>query len=96
MVIQTSKTQKPGTRPGFFGETKTAESRYPARDGRQSGRRAREVIPAAMRAEVRIIALVESSHMDCSLAWMARAAQEKIVGHLVRRFCDQAEASSKH
>ena len=61
-------TKKTGAQAGFFRGSKTAESRYPARDERRSGRRAREVIPAAMRAVVRISASGRSSSMRPSLA----------------------------
>jgi hypothetical protein len=47
--------QKTRRKAGFFNESKTAENRYPACDNRQR-RRARDVIPAAMRADVRISA----------------------------------------
>ncbi|MEO8743612.1 MAG: hypothetical protein ABI365_10535, partial [Lysobacteraceae bacterium] len=73
-----SKNKKPGTRPGFFGELKTAENRYPARDERQIGRRARDVIPAAMRAEVRMSALAWIASMGAKSCTDIAAAQDNL------------------
>jgi hypothetical protein len=52
-----SKTKKPGAWPGFLVDTnETRATAYPA-NGPMYGRRAREVIPAAIRALVRTIAV---------------------------------------
>jgi hypothetical protein len=51
------KTKKPGTWPGFIVEThETRATAYPA-ECRYNGRRARDVIPAAIRALVRTLAV---------------------------------------
>jgi hypothetical protein len=52
-----SKNKKPGTWPGFIVDThETRATAYPA-ECRYNGRRARDVIPAAMRALVRTLAV---------------------------------------
>src|SRR3546814_21136244 len=55
VVFAGPKTKKPSARAGFDLELQWRRSGYPA--SRASGRRAREVMPAAMRAEVRMSAL---------------------------------------
>ncbi|BBD79854.1 hypothetical protein ALSL_1195 [Aerosticca soli] len=52
------ETKEPGTRAGFFvvDIDETLATAYPA-ECRSSGRRAREVMPAAMRALVRTVAV---------------------------------------
>src|SRR3546814_4705793 len=54
-VFAGPETKKPSARAGFDLELQWRRSGYPA--SRASGRRAREVMPAAMRAEVRMSAL---------------------------------------
>jgi hypothetical protein len=54
---QNPKTKKPGCRPGFVVDThETRATAYPA-ECRTSGRRARDVMPAAMRALVSTVAV---------------------------------------
>src|SRR3546814_3148415 len=55
VVFAGPETKKPSARAGFDLELQWRRSGYPA--SRASGRRAREVMPAAMRAEVRMSAL---------------------------------------
>src|SRR5690606_22708395 len=54
-VFSGPETKKPSAKAGFDLELQWRRSGYPA--SRASGRRAREVMPAAMRAEVRMSAL---------------------------------------
>src|SRR3546814_13443324 len=55
VVFAGPETKKPSARAGFDLELQWRRSGYPA--SRASGRRARAVMPAAMRAEVRMSAL---------------------------------------
>src|SRR3546814_14033355 len=55
VVFAGPETKKPSARAGFDLELQWRRSGYPA--SRASGRRAREVMPAAMRAEIRMSAL---------------------------------------
>jgi hypothetical protein len=75
VTIQTPESKKPGARPGFCGHaTKCPRDSYPA-EMKGSGRRAREVMPAAMRALVRTVALVEVIDMSRTVARISFAAQ---------------------
>jgi hypothetical protein len=73
---KTPENEKPGARPGFWVDatSKCTRDGYPA--GMQgSGRRAREVMPAAMRALVRTSAEATKKFMDRTLARMHFATQ---------------------